>query len=128
MAKIIVLSGDFPQGDGEYLHGTITLKTPLKPLMGKSFPISELKDLTVENTESNKDMKRAIGLGVLGALFLGPLGAIAGYLLAGRETEVTFLATLKDGRTLLAATDGDTYQEIATCFSNRPSMRNLIAS
>lgn len=49
-------------------------------------------------------------------MILGPIGAIAGFLLAGKETEVTFIATLKDGRKLLAATDSDTYQEILDGF------------
>ncbi|AZD08900.1 hypothetical protein C4K26_3497 [Pseudomonas chlororaphis] len=119
MAKIIVLAGDFPQGDAEYLRGTITLKTANKPLMGKSFLVSEFKELTVENTDSNKNIKSAIGLGVVGAMFLGPVGAVAGYLLAGHNTEVTFLATLKDGQTLLAATDNETYQDISARFNRK---------
>jgi hypothetical protein len=34
----------------------------------------------------------------------------------GQETEVTFIATLEDGRKLLAATDSDTYREILDGF------------
>jgi hypothetical protein len=34
-------------------------------------------------------------------------------MLAGKETEVTFLATLKDGRKLLAAVDGNTFEEFS---------------
>jgi tRNA G46 methylase TrmB len=34
-------------------------------------------------------------------------------LLAGKSTEVTFMATLKDGGKLLAATDSDTYRDIS---------------
>lgn len=46
-------------------------------------------------------------------MLLGPVGAIAGYLLAGKSTEVTFMATLKGGAKLLAATDSDTYRDIS---------------
>jgi hypothetical protein len=116
MAKIIVLAGDFPQRDGEYLQGTITLKTTRRPQTGKSFLVSEFKDLKVENTDSNKNLKSAISLGIAGAMLLGPIGAITGYLLAGHETEITFLATLKGGKQLLAATDGDTYRDISKQF------------
>ncbi|WP_223483560.1 hypothetical protein [Pseudomonas sp. A-RE-19] len=125
MAKIIVLAGDFPQGDGEYHLGTITLKTSLKPRLGKSLSVSEFKDLTVQNTDSNKNIKTAIGLGIAGAMLLGPVGAIAGYLLAGNNTEVTFMATLKDGGKLLAATDSDTYRDISAraLKKNRPGRR-----
>ena len=125
MAKIIVLAGDFPQGDGEYCSGTITLKTALKPRLGKSFSVSDIKDLTVQNTDSNKNIKSAIGLGIAGAMLLGPVGAIAGYLLAGKSTEVTFMATLKDGGKLLAATDCDTYRDISAraLKKSRPDRR-----
>jgi len=34
-------------------------------------------------------------------------------MLAGKETEVTFLATLKDDRRLLAAVDSSTFEEIS---------------
>ncbi|MCP1446679.1 hypothetical protein J3D54_005811 [Pseudomonas sp. GGS8] len=129
MAKIIVLAGDFPQGDGEYHSGTITLKTALKPRLGKSFSVSEFKDLTVQNTDCNKNIKSAIGLGLAGALLLGPVGAIAGYLLAGKNTEVTFMATLKDGGKLLAATDCDTFQDISAraLKKSRPGRRRVPA-
>ncbi|CAI8815071.1 hypothetical protein ABH908_002240 [Pseudomonas frederiksbergensis] len=127
MAKIIVLAGDFPQCDGEYHSGTITLKTALKPRLGKSFPVSEFKDLTIQNTDSNKNIKSAIGLGIAGAMLLGPVGAIAGYLLAGNNTEVTFMATLKDGGKLLAATDSETFEDISARAhkKNRPGRRGV---
>jgi hypothetical protein len=126
MAKIIVLAGDFPQCDGEYHSGTITLKTALKPRQGKSFSVSELKDLTVQSTDSSKNLTSAIGFGIAGAMLLGPVGAIAGYLLAGKSTEVTFMATLKDGGKLLAATDSDTYRDISAraLKKSRPSRRD----
>jgi hypothetical protein len=56
-------------------------------------------------------------------MLLGPVGAIAGYLLADHSTEVTFMATLKDGGKLLAATDGDTYRDISAraLKKSRPS-------
>jgi hypothetical protein len=50
---------------------------------------------------------------VAGAMLLGPIGAIAGFMLAGHETEVTFLATLKDQRRMLIAADSHTFQEIS---------------
>ncbi len=46
-------------------------------------------------------------------MLLGPVGALAGYLMAGTENEVTFIGTLKDGRQLMAATDSATYKDIS---------------
>lgn len=116
MANITVLAGDFLQGDGEWRNGVLTLSTPLHPWPGISIPIAKFATLEVANQESVNKVKDAIGFGIAGAMILGPIGAIAGFLLAGKETEVTFIATLKDGRKLLAATDSDTYQEILDRF------------
>jgi hypothetical protein len=71
------------------------------------------KSVEVANEDSINNIKDVIGFGVAGAMLLGPIGAIAGFMLAGKETEVTFLATLKDGRRLLAAVDSDTFDEIS---------------
>lgn len=112
MANITVLAGDFAQGDGEYQQGIFHLKTLANTSTGSEFKASAFKTLEIATQDSiaNKD---AIGFGIAGAMLLGPVGAIAGYLIAGTETEITFIATLKDGRKLLAATDSDTYQDIS---------------
>lgn len=114
MASVTVLAGDFLQGDGEYTDGVFTLRTSLHPWPGITLPLSSFKSVEVANEESINNIKDAIGFGfgVAGAMLLGPIGAIAGFMLAGKETEVTFLATLKDDRKLLAAVDGTTFDEI----------------
>jgi len=111
MAKITVLSGDFLQGEGEYRQGAFRLKTLVNTSLGVEIKVSSFKTLEIA-TESSVTNRSALGFGLAGAMLLGPVGAIAGYLMAGQDTEVTFLATLKDGRTLLAATDSATYQDI----------------
>ena len=116
MANIRVLAGDFVLGDSEYQSGSLILRTSINPSFEKQIPISSFKTLRLECEESNKNIKSAIGFGIAGALLLGPVGAAMGFLLAGRETEVTFIATLKGGRTLLAATDSDTYRDISERF------------
>jgi hypothetical protein len=118
MASITVLAGDFLQGDGEYMDGVFTLRTSLHPWPGITLPLSSFKRVEVANQESINNIKDAIGFGVAGAMFLGPIGAIAGFMLAGKETEVTFLATLKDDKKLLVAVDGATFEEISRRISS----------
>jgi hypothetical protein len=113
MAKIKVLAGDFLQGDGEYRSGTITLVTPLFPWPGVSLKQTDIRFVEIASEASSTKMDDALGLGLAGALMLGPMGAAAGLMFAGEQKEITFLATLKDGRKLLAATDDKTYQKIA---------------
>ncbi|KIH82930.1 hypothetical protein UCMB321_3385 [Pseudomonas batumici] len=45
-------------------------------------------------------------------MVLGPVGAIAGLMLADEEKEVTFSLDFRDGRSLLCVTDGRTYRDI----------------
>ncbi|MCU1750271.1 hypothetical protein [Pseudomonas sp. 6D_7.1_Bac1] len=116
MAKVTVLAGDFLQGDSEYREGAFRLKTPFKPNQGTKVQASAFR--TVEVASQDSTNKGAIGYGIAGALLLGPVGAIAGYLMAGRETEITFIATFKDGSKLLAATDSDTYRDISRHVSH----------
>ncbi|MCO8309042.1 hypothetical protein [Pseudomonas mandelii] len=117
MASIMVLAGDFLQGDGEYRDGVFTLRTSIHPWPGITLPLSSFKRIEVANEDSINNMKGAIGFSVAGAMLLGPIGAIAGFMLAGKETEVTFLATLKDGRRFLAAVDSATFEEISRKMS-----------
>jgi len=112
MATIQVLAGDFLQGDGEYRNGSFRLKTAFNTSPGVVLKASAFKTLEIATQDSvaNKD---ALGFGIAGAMLLGPVGAIAGYLMAGTQTEVTFIGTFKDGRQLLAATDSQTYRDIS---------------
>jgi len=43
---------------------------------------------------------------LVGYALLGPFGAFAGFLVGGNKKEVTFIGILKDGRKMLASTDG----------------------
>ncbi|MBX8603804.1 hypothetical protein K5D40_16400 [Pseudomonas cichorii] len=113
MAKINVLAGDFLQGNGEFHSGTITLVTPLFPWPGICFKQDDIKSVEIVSKATNRRMDDAIGKGIAGALVLGPVGAAAGMLLANEEKEITFVATLKDGRSMLAATDENTYRKMA---------------
>ncbi|MCO8166932.1 hypothetical protein NJC40_03960 [Pseudomonas sp. 21LCFQ02] len=113
MAKINVLAGDFLQGDGEYRSGTITLVTPLFPWPGISFRHSDIKSVEIASQGHNRSLEGTLGRGLAGALVLGAVGAAAGMMLGGEGKEITFLATLKDGRALLGATDDGTYRAMA---------------
>ncbi|POA17619.1 hypothetical protein C1886_20910 [Pseudomonas sp. FW300-N1A1] len=110
MATISVLAGDFLPGDANYQSGVFTLQS----LLGRPvrIPVASFETLEAACVESVKNTRDAIGLGIAGAVLLGPIGAVAGYLIAGEETEVTVIATLKDGKKLLAVLKDDTFQEI----------------
>jgi hypothetical protein len=118
MAKIKVYAGDFLKETGEYTFGAITLKTTEHPWMGESIRITELEYVEAASEEAVKKVGGTVGWGVAGAVLLGPVGLLAGLLLGGKKTEVTFVAKFKDGRKLLASTDSKTFTKFrAATFS-----------
>lgn len=68
--------------------------------------------MRLASLEPSRSLGSALGWGVAGALVAGPVGLLAGLWLGGKEEEATFLATFKDGRKLLAITDGKTWSKI----------------
>lgn len=112
MAKVKILAGDFLQGSGEYCDGVLSIETPIFPWPGISIQIAKIRSIEVVGEEINKPLGASVLQGVAGGLVLGPLGAIAGFLLGEPCKEITFLATLKDGRTILAAIDETAFSQL----------------
>ncbi|RAS26117.1 MULTISPECIES: hypothetical protein [unclassified Pseudomonas] len=112
MTRLTVQSGDFLQGEGEFRNGSLTLKTPRSPSPGERISLARIADLRLASLESSRSLGTALGWGVAGALVAGPVGLLAGLWLGGKEEEATFLATFKDGRKLMAITDGRTWSKI----------------
>ncbi|WP_060508834.1 hypothetical protein [Pseudomonas sp. NBRC 111124] len=112
MTRLTVQSGDLLQGEGEFRNGSLTLKTPRSPSPGERISLARIADLRLASLESSRSLGTALGWGVAGALVAGPVGLLAGLWLGGKEEEATFLATFKDGRKLMAITDGKTWSKI----------------
>jgi hypothetical protein len=112
MAKIKILAGDFLDGHAVYEPGFITIETVVYPWPGLKISTQEIRDVTLVSESSNSDVSSSVSLGLAGAMVLGPMGAVAGFMLAGEEDEVTFSVALRDGRSMLCVTDGCTYRDI----------------
>ena len=113
MAKIKVHAGDFlTTPDGKSHFGSMTLMTKEHSWMGETIPFTQLEELEVASEESVKKIGGTAGWGTVGFLALGPVGMLAGLLLGGKKTEVTFVAKFKDGRKLMATTDSKTYTKM----------------
>lgn len=110
MAKMIVHAGDFPKGKGSVILGVMTFPCgPRDVFTGQTIPVTELERVEIATEESVKKAAGTVGWGVAGSALLGPVGLLAGLLLGGRKTEVTFVARLKDGRKFLGTTDKGAY-------------------
>jgi len=117
MAKITIHAGDFPKGIALMYSGQITL--PYVPGDGffsqafgtrKTTALADLEEIDVASQESIKRAGGTIGWGAAGALILGPVGLLAGLLLGGKKTEVTFVAKFKGDKKMLGSTDSKTYK------------------
>ncbi|MPQ67793.1 MULTISPECIES: hypothetical protein [Pseudomonas] len=125
MAKIKILAGDFLEGFAILEPGFITIQTAVYPWPGLKIATSEILDIRIISEASYRDVSSAVGLGLAGALALGPIGAMAGVMLAGDEIELTFSMQLRDGRYLLCAADKRTYCNIEAAIGKRAITKNF---
>jgi hypothetical protein len=115
MATVNVHAGDFGTGKATLMMGVLTFAwKPGDGWSGESLLLSELETVEVATEEAVKRLGGTVGWGVVGATLLGPVGLLAGLLLGGKKTEVTFVARFKDGRKMLASSDASTYKKFMT--------------
>ena len=118
LGTIEVLAGDFiPGKDHQFLKDAFVLKRP-KKFFRETIPVSEVESIEMASEENTKKLAGSIGLGVAGAVLLGPVGLLAGVLAGGNKKTVTFICTFKDGRKFMGTTSTKIYTQIqASCFS-----------
>jgi len=75
---------------------------------------ANIERIEIMTEEKAKSFLGSAGLGIVGGLVFGPIGALAGILAGGNKREVCFACYLKDGRKFMAITDPKTYQKLAT--------------
>jgi hypothetical protein len=103
-------SKSWTSGDGVFRLATE--ERTFKLSNTESIPSTELEYLALANEETVKKLGGTVGWGAAGGLLLGPIGLLAGLLLGGKKTKVTFVAKFKDGRKMIASTDPKTWVEI----------------
>lgn len=113
MVRMKILAGDFLDGTGEYEDGVMSIESSLYPWPGIKIDISKIRSIEVVSKEANKAIGSSVLQGVAGGLVMGPLGAIAGFMLGDEFKEVTFMATLKDGRKILATIDEKAFSQLS---------------
>lgn len=109
MSKITVHAGDFLKGETAVGEWSMLLKTPKHRWVGEEIYFSELDTVEQASEESVKRIGGTVGWGAAGAVLFGPVGLLAGLILGGKGRDVTFVATFKDGRKMLATTDSKTF-------------------
>lgn len=80
---------------------------------------NEVDNVELVTEDKVKKFGGSVGMGLLGAVALGPLGAIGGLLAGGNKKEVCFACQLKNGKKFLGKTDGKTYQKLMAISFNK---------
>ena len=78
---------------------------------GEHVNVSQLSTVELATEETVQKLGSTVGLGLVGSVLLGPVGLIAGVLMA-RKKEATFIFTLKDGRTAMLTGDSRAYTQM----------------
>lgn len=89
---------------------------PIKPGKGlwdrDYIDLDKLTSVEMVTAESVKRMGSKVAWAAAGSLAFGPIGLLAGLILRGNKTKVTFLATFDCGETLLGTADLSTYKKL----------------
>jgi hypothetical protein len=65
--------------------------------------LTEIAALEIASVDAVNRLGGAIGWGLAGDVFFGPVGLLAGLLRGGRGSRINFICQLKDGRKFLAS-------------------------
>jgi hypothetical protein len=114
MAEVNVHAGDSGGGVANANFDTGLIHFPRRDHAGGFDYLDNIAEVAVADENSVKRLEGTIGWGAIGALLLGPVGLLAGLLLGGKRTEVTFVAKFENGEKMLATTAKDTYKKLPT--------------
>lgn len=121
MARMKILAGDFLQGEGTYYNGVVTIETALYPWPGLQLPATTIRSVEVTGAEPTRAVGTSLVQAAAAGLVMGPLGAVAGFMLGDEHEEVTFMVTLRDGRKFLACSHDNTHEQLAQHIARRSS-------
>lgn len=110
MSKIKILAGDF--GECEATIDSTHIHFCTAPFKRESKPLNRIAEADIASEESVKKLGGTLGWGITGAALLGPVGMLAGLLVGGRKSMVTFVARFDNGQKILGQTDSKTYSKI----------------
>jgi hypothetical protein len=78
-----------------------------------------LKKIEIVSDKNDRTFGGTLAAGVVGAVALGPLGAIAGALYGGkRDKETVIYGELSDGKTFVGKCNNDLFPKLLACVTN----------
>jgi hypothetical protein len=106
-----VHDGTYGKGSGYF--GGDTFSLPKSSGWGSiQVHASDIVSAEVASEENVKRLAGTLGWGAAGGLVLGPVGLLAGLLLGGKKTQVTFIVAFTGNRAFIATADPKTWTAI----------------
>jgi len=103
-----VVAGDYKGAEIHCILGQVIINPGLfNPNVTVNGRVASIELVTEQN---KKKFIGAAGWGIVGALALGPLGALAGLLAGGNKKQICFACELKDGKRFMGVADAKVYQ------------------
>lgn len=109
-----IIAGDFPEKSFIIsVFGNISIQcSTIKNPSFKYDITKSIKNIEIITEETKKKFLGAAGWGTVGAIALGPLGAIAGILVGGNKKEILIACELKNGKKFIATVDNKLYKNM----------------
>lgn len=104
-----MLAGDFSKGVVNFVGNEVRISAGLH---GEMRMANEISSIAIATEETIKKTGGTIGWGLAGAAVLGPVGLLAGLVVGGKKTEVTFIMVFDDGKKLLGRCEKSTFNEL----------------
>lgn len=116
--SIEIIGGDLSMGRWDVVAGADPVLA--RGLFGEKVHLHrQISDLQVLTEERKKKLMGMAGWGFVGALALGPVGALAGMILGGNRKQILVACTLADGRRFVGLTDPRGYQDLVKISIDR---------
>jgi hypothetical protein len=136
MAKLEIIGGEIPLGKWDTSYAFSDVFPEIVTFHDGKFKkadLNQIDTLEIVDQEQVKSIAAGAGWGIAAGLvagiFTGGLGLIAGgvagAMAKSSKTEVTFLASFKDGRRFIATTDPKTWKKIQAILITPSEKRKL---
>jgi hypothetical protein len=110
-----VLAGDFGSGDG-WLGWNDQFRLP----RGGQVPSCLISRVEIATQENVKRIGGTVGWTLVGGALFGPLGAVAGFVMGGKNQNIVFTVEFRDGKRFLATGNTKTYTAIQAASMDAP--------
>lgn len=107
-----LISGDYEGHDAMFSSGKFMFMPKGKILVAKAYIKANVEMVEQLDEQNIKQVLGTLGWGTVGLIALGPLGAIGGMLIGGKNKKIIFVVKFNDGKKIMGETDAKLFNKI----------------